>query len=39
MDKPAAPAPAMTIFKSFHSFLTIFNEFIIPAVDTMAVPC
>ena len=39
MDKPAAPAPAMTIFKSFHYFLIIFKEFIIPAVDTIAVPC
>ena len=39
MESPAAPAPAITIFKSFHSFFIIFKEFIIPAVDTMAVPC
>ena len=39
MERPAAPAPAITIFKSFHSFFTIFNEFNIPAVDTIAVPC
>ena len=39
MERPAAPAPETTIFISFHSFLTIFNEFIIPAVATIAVPC
>ena len=39
MESPAAPAPATTIFNWLHSFLIIFNEFIIPAVTTMAVPC
>ena len=39
IESPAAPAPATTIFKSFHSFFIIFKEFIIPAVTTMAVPC
>ena len=39
MESPAAPAPAITIFKSFHSFFTIFKEFINPAVETIAVPC
>jgi len=39
VERPAAPEPATTIFKSFQSFLTIFNALIIPAVETMAVPC
>ena len=39
MERPAAPVPAIIIFKSCHSFLTILNELIIPAVTTIAVAC